>query len=189
MEGGSPAGIIALPDVDQAGQKRAGGQHHRFCGKAQLCLGDYPGYALTLDQHVFHRLLEQPQVGLVFQPAAYRLLVQSTVGLCTGGTHGSTLGRVKDAKLDAGFVRSLSHRPAQCIHLLDQMPLAYAPDGRVAGHQPQRINVVREQQRSATHARGSQRGLGSGMAAANYDYIEFLRGLHLPACAPQQRRA
>jgi hypothetical protein len=44
----------------------------------------------------------------------------------------------------------------------------------VAAHLPQGLDVVRQQQRGAAHARRGQRRLGAGMAAADDDDVEFL---------------
>jgi hypothetical protein len=79
---------------------------------------------------------------------------------------------VEDAELDAGLVGGRRHRAAQRIDLLDQMPLADAADRRIAAHRPQRVEVVRQQQRIRTHARRGERSFGAGMAAADDDHIE-----------------
>jgi hypothetical protein len=55
---------------------------------------------------------------------------------------------------------------------------ANAANRGVAAHLAQGFNVVAEQERFATHARGRQRGFCSGMAAADHDHIEFLRVKH-----------
>ena len=68
------------------------------------------------------------------------------------------------------------HGAAERVDLLDQMTLADAADRGVAAHLPQRLDVVREQQRARPLARG-QRGLGAGMAAADDDYIKFFSHL------------
>ena len=52
------------------------------------------------------------------------------------------------------------------------------PIGRVAAHLAQRLDALRHQQRAAAHARGGQRGLGAGMAAADHDDVEVLRESH-----------
>ena len=62
----------------------------------------------------------------------------------------------------------------QGVDLFDQVALADAADRGVAAHLPQRLDVVGQQQGLAAHARGGERGLGAGMAAADDDDIEFL---------------
>jgi hypothetical protein len=70
------------------------------------------------------------------------------------------------------------HSAAQGVDFFDQMALANATDRRVAAHLPQRFDVVAEQKRFAAHASRRQSGLGSGMATADHDHIEFLRVKH-----------
>jgi len=53
--------------------------------------------------------------------------------------------------------------------------LADAPIRRVAGHGADRLDVVREQQGFGAHARTGRSRLGTGMAAANYDYLISFR--------------
>ena len=43
---------------------------------------------------------------------------------------------------------------------------------------PEGLDALRQQQRAAAHARGSQRGLGAGMAAADDDDVEMLGKTH-----------
>jgi hypothetical protein len=114
--------------VDAAVEEGAGGQHHRAGAKAKAHLGDGTDDAVALHHQVVHRLLEQPQVGLVLQPAPDGRLVQHPVGLRPGGAHRRPLAGIEDAELDAGLVGGQRHRAAECIHLLDQMPLADAAD-------------------------------------------------------------
>ena len=70
-------------------------------------------------------------------------------------------------------VRGPRHGAAERVDLLDQVALADAADGRVAAHLPERLDVVRQQQRAAPHARGGQRRFGAGMAAADHDHVEL----------------
>ena len=51
-------------------------------------------------------------------------------------------------------------------------------DGGVAGHLPERLDGVREQQRPGARARGGQGGLGAGVAAAHYDHVESVGKVH-----------
>jgi hypothetical protein len=86
------------------------------------------GHPVALHQQVVHRLLEQPQVGLVLQPAADRGLVEDAVGLRPRGAHRRALAGVEDAELDAALVGGQRHGAAQRVHLLDQVALADAAD-------------------------------------------------------------
>jgi hypothetical protein len=50
--------------------------------------------------------------------------------------------------------------------------LADPTDRRVAGHLPQGLDAVRQQQRAPAHAGGGERGLGAGVAATDHDDVE-----------------
>jgi hypothetical protein len=160
--------------MDAPVQEGARGQHHGPGPEADAYLRDRAHHPVALHHQVIDRLLKQPQVGLVFQHASYRGLVQHPIGLGSGGTHGRPFGAVQDAKLDARFVSGQGHGPAEGIDFLDQMPFADAADAGVATHLPQRLDVVGQQQGTAAHAGAGQRRFGAGMAAADDDDIEFL---------------
>jgi len=191
--------VVLQAHVDAAIQEGAGRQYHRACPEAHTHLGDGAHHAVTLQHQVIHRLLEEPQPGLVLQPPADGRLVQHAVGLrprCAHGraAHGRALAAIEDAELDAGLVGGGRHRAAQGVHLLHQMALADAADAGVAAHLPKRLDVVRQQQRGAAHTCGGQRGLGAGMAATNDDHIKRLGVQHAailrsaPGAAPADDR-
>jgi hypothetical protein len=58
------------------------------------------------------------------------------------------------------------------------MPFPNTPDGRVARHLSQRLDVVGQQKGPATNPSGRKRGLGPGVAAADHDDIELGGKLH-----------
>ena len=163
--------------MDAAIEEGAGGEHHGAAAEAQADLRDGAGDAAALEPEVVHRLLEQPKVGLILQAAPDGRLVEDAVGLGPRGAHGGPLGCVEDPELDARLVGGGRHGTAERVDLLDQVPLADAADGRIAAHLAQRLDVVREQQRGAAHARAGQRRLGAGVAATDHDHVELLRVL------------
>ena len=167
--------VVVEPDVDAPVQKGAGRQHHRAAAEGDAHLRDGADHVPALQQQVVHRLLEQPQVRLVLQPAADGGLVQHAVGLRPGGAHRRALAAVEDAELDARLVGGQRHGAAQGIDLLHQVALADAADAGVAAHRAQGFDVVRQQQRLRAHARGGQRRLGAGVAATDDDDVEMLR--------------
>jgi hypothetical protein len=61
------------------------------------------------------------------------------------------------------------------------MPFTYTSDGRIAGHLSQCFDVVREKQGLATRACADQSGLGTGMPSAHYNYIKYIRKVHVEA--------
>ena len=176
------AGAVVLqPHMNATVEKRTGRQHHRASPKAQANLRDSAHNAVAFHHQVVHRLLEQPQVGLVFQTVPYGRAVQHAVGLRARGTDSRALAAVENAELDAGLVGGGGHRATKSVDFLDQMALADAADRRVATHLPQRFDVVGQQQRAAAHAGSGQCRFGAGMAATHNDHVEFLRVQHRPS--------
>ena len=159
-------------------QESARCEHHGAAAKFDSHLRHRARHPVTLNHQVVHRLLEQPQVGLVFQHAANGRLVQNPVCLRPCGAHGRAFGVVQNAELDAAFVRGQRHRTAHRVNFLDQVALANTANRRVAAHLAQGFNVVAQQQGFAAHARRSQRRFGSGMAATDNDHVKFLGVKH-----------
>ena len=175
---GTAAGIVLQTDVDKSAEEGAGGQHHVFRQETQAHLGDDALDLVLLDDQVVGGLLEYPQVGLVFQNAADRRLVQGTVSLGAGGAHRWPLAGIQHTELDAGDIGGLGHDTTQGVDFLDQMALADTANRRVAAHVAEGFHVVAEQQGLHAHARGGQGGLGTGMATADHDDVETGREVH-----------
>ena len=164
--------VVVQPDVDAPVQEGAGRQHHRPRPEGNAHLRDGAHHAVALQQQVVDGLLEQHQIGLVLQPAADGGLVQHAVGLRARSAHGGALAAVENAELDARLIGGQRHRAAQRVDLAHQVTLADAADAGVAAHLPQRLDVVRQQQRARAHAGGRQRRLGAGVAATDDDDIK-----------------
>ena len=175
---GTAAGVVLQADVDKSAEEGAGGQYHVVGHEAQAHLCDHTLDLVLLDDQVVRRLLEYPQVRLVFQNLADRSLVQEAVGLGTGGTHGRALAAVEHAELDAALVGGQRHGAAEGIDFLDQMALADTADGRVAAHLAEGFHIVGQQQGLHAHACGCQRSLGAGMTAADHDHVKTGREVH-----------
>ena len=168
----TPRGVVLHAHMHQAIEKGARGQHHGGGLEAHPDLGDDAGDAIAHHGEIIHPLLEQPQIGLVFQAPANRRLVQHAVSLGARGPYRRPFGGVEGAELDAGFVRGCRHRAAKGVDFLHQMALADAADGRIAAHRTEGLDVVRQQQRACAHARRRKRSFGPGVTAADHNDIE-----------------
>ena len=93
------------------------------------------------------------------------------VALRAGRTHCWSFASVQHPKVNTCAVGGTCHDAAHCIDFLHQMSLTDSTDRRVAGHLADCFDVVREQQRFATHARRGSGCLGAGVTAANDDHI------------------
>ncbi len=167
------ASVVIQPHVDLPVEEGASGQYHGACAKGDANLRDGTDHAVALHHQVIHGLLEQHQVGLVFEPRANRLAIQHAVRLSAGGTYGRTLAGIQDTKLDPRLIRGCRHGAAHCIHLLDEMALANAADGRIAAHLTKGLDVVAQQQCLAAHTRSGECSFSAGVAATDNNDIEL----------------
>jgi hypothetical protein len=179
--------MVFETDMHAPVQEGTGGQHDRTRHEADADLRHHAGNTLALHDEVGRSLLEQIEIGLIFKTASYRRLVENTVRLRPRRAHGRPLARIEGSELDSGLVRGQRHGPAKCIDFLHQMPLADAADRRIARHLTQRFDVVRQQQRTRTGARGNQRGFGTGMAATDDDHVVTGRKIHVRCDAKMWR--
>ena len=81
--------------------------------------------------------------------------------------------RFENAELDAALVGDAAHEAVQSVDFPDQMALAEAADGRIAGHGADGRESMRHQGRLRAHAGAGGRGFTAGMAAANHDNVEY----------------
>src|SRR5690606_9876685 len=102
---------------------------------------------------------------------AHGRFVEHPVCLRTGGANRRTLAAVEHAELDAPAVGCPGHGAAQRIDLLDQVALADAADGRVAGHLTESLDVVGKQQSTHAHASRSQCGFCAAVTAADHNDV------------------
>ena len=120
--------------VDLSIQESARGKHHGCRTKLYARLRNGAHHPIALNHQVFYRLLEQPQIRLVFQHRTNGGLVQNAVCLSAGCANGRPFGTVQNTKLDTTLVCGQGHGTAQRIYLFHQMAFADAANRRVAAH-------------------------------------------------------
>ena len=103
------------------GEDGPGGQHHG-------------GDCAVLGADLHHLALADGEVLLTLQDALHAALVLPAVRLGPEGPDGGALALVQKAVLDAALVGGLRHFAPQGVQLPDQVALAGAADGGVAGH-------------------------------------------------------
>ena len=172
IAGGSPGaagGVVLHPDVDQAVEEGAGGEHHRGRLEAQADLVTTPVTRSPTTVRSSTACWNSQQVGLVLEAAADRGLVKHRSAWArVARTAGPLLAlRMRNWMPPSSVAR---HGAAEGVHLLHQMPLADAADGRVAAHLAEGFDVVGEQGGASGPRRRS--GFGAGMAAADNDHVE-----------------
>ncbi len=101
-------------------------------------------------------------------------MVSFLIALSAGCPNGWTLLCVQHPKLQTGHIGRLSHLAAKRIYLAGEMSLGQSADGGVAGHLADRIDVDREEQSLASHARRCQGRFDSSVAGTANDHIILL---------------
>ena len=171
---------LRLADMDQAAQKRAGGQNHRAGSEISR-----PSANLTPETRPF---VDDQIVGLGFDHlkirrranrGLHRGRIELAIGLRARTAHGRAFAAIENAELDAAVVGDAAHQAVQCIDFADQMALAEPADRRIAGHRADGRESVRHQGRVRAHARGRGRGFAAGVAAADDDDVEYSRQMRL----------
>jgi len=83
------------------------------------------------------------------------------------GPDGRPLGAVEHPELNRGPIGGAAHDAAQGVDLADDGALGDAPDGRIAGHLADGVEVRRQEQGPGAQASGHGGGFGAGVAAAD----------------------
>ena len=97
----------------------------------------------------------------------HHLLIAAAIRLSPEGPHRRALAPVEHPVLDAGLVCSPGHLAPQGVDFPDQVALACAADGRVAGHIAHRVQIDGEADCAQAHAGGGQRGFNARVACAD----------------------
>ena len=141
---------------------RAGGQHH-LPNRAAFC------------PKLHHLALPHRQVGLAFQGALHPLLVLPAVRLGPEGPDGRAFPEVQQPVLDAAFVGGFGHFAPQGVQLPDQVALAGAADGGVAGHVAHSVQIDGKDDGLQPQAGGGQSRLDAGVTGADDGNIKLSR--------------
>ena len=158
--------------MNEAAQKRTGGQHHRAGGDRAAVGEAHAGDAAVLDDEIVGFGFDDGEIGHCAQLMLHRLSVELAVGLRARAAHRRTFAAVENAELDAAGVRHPTHQAVQGVDFAHQMAFAEPADGRIARHGADGRELVGHQRGFGAQARSRGRGFTAGMAAANHDNVE-----------------
>ena len=164
-------GDDALACDDGGVQVGSRGDDDGFGGILRPQLGENPGDGAVFHQD-FHDLgLLQLQIFLELQGVLHILLIGPAVGLGPEGVDGGPFAPVQHPVLDAAVVCGNAHFPAQGVQLPDQVALARAADGGVAGHIAYGVQIDGEENGVVSKPGRRKRRLDAGVAGADYRHI------------------
>ena len=178
---GSPAWRLCLARVHDGLQERTGGDDHGRCPVDEAAAYPHAGHegsscGAGFGEDIFHLILSQVQIVLLFQDAFDLLLIGLLVGLGPGAVHGRAFAAVEHAELQAGGVGDTPHRTAQGIDFSSDLSLGDSADRRVAAHLSHGIEVGCQQSHVRAETRGSQRGLRTCVPAADHEDVVGAHG-------------
>jgi hypothetical protein len=116
---------------------------------------------------------------LRFQHLAHFQAIGLFVALGSGRPDCRTSRSVEEAKLDSDGVGDLTHDSAKGVDFADQVAFGDSSDGGIARHLRDEIDVEREERGLETHAGCGHGSLASGVAGADYYYVEMFIEGHL----------
>ena len=122
------------------GEIGAGSEDYRICVPFCTVLGDdTAGFALFIKADLGDLRLPKGEVRRVFQHFFHVGAVEESIRLHSLGVNGRTLAQIQRPRLERDLIGGIAHLAAQCIDFVDQMTLARAANGRIAGHIAYRI--------------------------------------------------
>jgi len=172
---------LFFADVNEPAQKRTGGENHRAAGNLAAVGEFHPADATAFDRQIVGLGSKDREVRRFADRGLHGGRIELAVGLRARTADSRAFAAVQNAELDAALIGDAAHQAVQSVDFPDQMALAEAADGRIAAHGADGRESVRHQGRLRSHTRSRGRGFTAGMAAANYDNVEFLveSSLHL----------
>ena len=162
------------PDVDQPPEERPRRDDDRARAVAHPDLVLDAGDPASVEDEARGLPLPHLEVGLAFDGPLHGAAVAGAIALGARRADRRAARGVEDLELDRRAVGVAPHLPAERVDLTHQMALRGAADGGVARHLTDRVEVHREQQRPASHARGGQCRLAARVASADDDDVKEL---------------
>ena len=134
-------------------------------------MGDNAGDGAVFREDFHHFRLLDPEILLILQGPLHHFLIFPPVCLRPERIHRGTLAPIQHTVLNAGFIGGFGHFSAQSVQLPDQMALARAADGGVAGHIAHSVHIDGKTNGVQTQSGGGQSGLNAGMTGADDGHI------------------
>ena len=164
-------GDHALPDDDGGVQIGSCGDDHSLGPVFRTQIGADTGNSPVFRQNFRNLCLLQLQMLLLFQRVLHVLLIPPPVRLGTERMDRGALAPVQHPVLDAAGICRQAHFAAQSIQFPDQMALAGAADGGIAGHIAHCVQIDGKQDGVQAQPGCGQSGLNARVARADDRHI------------------
>ena len=164
-------GDLRLADMDQPAQEGARGNHHGRGRDASSIRKHGACDAARLDDQVVGLALDDGQPVRFGDSPLHGAGIECPVGLGARAAHGRSLATVEQAELYAGDICDAAHQSVEGIDLTNEVALAEAADGGIAGHRADGRGPMGDERRSGAGPRGCRSRFDAGMAAADDDHV------------------
>ena len=114
--------------------------------------------------------------GVAFEEMLEAELVGLLVALGARGPHAGSLAGIEEAPLDGGGIGVETHRATKRVNFADHVALPEPPDGGVAAHLADGVEVLGQNRHLRTEACRCEGGFHAGVAGADDDNIVVLWG-------------
>ena len=169
-----PRGDDAFADDDGGIQIGSRGDDHGLCSILRPQVGAHPGHGPILRENFRDLGLLELQIFLHFQGVLHIFLVAPPVRLGAQRVNRRPLAPVQHPVLDAACVCGQTHFAPQSVQLPDQVALAGAADGGVAGHIAHGVQVDGEEKGVQPQPGGGQGSLNAGVARTDDGHVAFV---------------
>ena len=180
--------------MDQAAQKRPGGQHHRATADPSPVCQHHSRDSVLRHGEIHDFPFDNGQSVLFTDSRLHRLTVELAVGLRARAANRRPFATIEKPELDTCRIGNPPHEAVQSVDLANQVPLAQSADGWIAGH----CSYGVEAKGYKGCARAGPRGGGGGVTTSvatpdNYNVIGIVHCLlrkrrHVPAPVSCQER-
>ena len=167
----STPALVSQADMEQAAHKSAGCNHHGAAVEAQTEIGFHTLDAIFPHHEAGHVPLFHVQSWLALEERLHTELIRFLVALSAGCAHARALRGIQHAELDAGGVGVQTHRASEGVDLTNHVPLCQTADRGVAGHLPNCVGILSEQESFAAQPRGGHGGFYACMPRTDDDDI------------------
>jgi hypothetical protein len=157
--------------MDQATQKRSGGEHDRPTSEFLAFGCSDRDNAAVFEHKVLGGSFQNREIGNRLDCVLHGLLVELAIRLGTWPPNRWALAAVQQPELNAGSIGHAAHHTVQRVDFPNEMPLPQSADCGVTGHFADGVVSVCEKQRSCAEAGGRCGRLTAGVPATNYDNI------------------
>ena len=169
------AGLVSQADMEQTAHESAGGNDHRGGVETQAQIGFHALDAVVADGEARDIRLLDVEARLALEQRLHAKLVGLLVALRARGADARAFGGVEHAELDARGVGVEAHRAAEGVDFANHVAFCQPANRGVAGHLPDGVGVLGQEERFATETRRGHSRLDARVAGPDDDDIVVFR--------------